>query len=121
MLARTTRSEYAPVIGGIVEWLRREMTAPDGAFFSALDADSEHEEGKFYVWHRDEVRALLSAEEFAVVEPHYGFDRPPNFEHVAWNPIVATALDQLLPPIYARALLIETLRIVADELIESFK
>ena len=95
LLARAARAEYAPVIDGIVAWLQREMTAPGGAFFSALDADSEHEEGKFYVWHRDEVRGLLNAEEFAVVEPHYGFDRPANFEHVAWNPIVATALEDI--------------------------
>jgi uncharacterized protein YyaL (SSP411 family) len=90
LLARADQAEYAPVIDGIVNWLQREMTAPGSAFFSALDADSEHEEGKFYVWQRDEVRSLLTDEEFAVVEPHYGFDRPPNFEHVAWNPVVAT-------------------------------
>ncbi len=95
LLARSASAKYAPVIGGIVAWLQREMTAPDGAFFSALDADSEHEEGKFYVWQRDEVRALLDADEFAIVEPHYGFDRPPNFEKVAWNLIVATALEDV--------------------------
>ena len=39
------------------------MTSLTRAFFSALDADSEHEEGKFYVWHRDEVRSLLTDEE----------------------------------------------------------
>jgi uncharacterized protein YyaL (SSP411 family) len=80
---------------GIVAWLQREMTAPEGGFYSALDADSEHEEGKFYVWQREEVRGLLTTEEFAVVEPHYGFDRPPNFEHMAWNPIVAIPLDAI--------------------------
>jgi uncharacterized protein YyaL (SSP411 family) len=95
LLARAHPVEYAPVIDGIVTWLHREMTAPGGAFFSALDADSEHEEGKFYVWQRDEVRSLLTDEEFTVVEPHYGFDRPPNFEHVAWNPIVATPLEDV--------------------------
>ncbi|HEX4481718.1 MAG TPA: thioredoxin domain-containing protein [Rudaea sp.] len=84
----------------IVAWLTREMTARDGGFYSALDADSEHEEGKFYVWQRDNVRRLLSAEEFAVAERHFGFDRPPNFETHAWNPIgaedvqtIATALN----------------------------
>ncbi len=73
----------------IVEWLKREMTSPDGGFYSALDADSEHEEGKFYVWQREDVRRILDDGEFAVADRHFGFDRPPNFEKHAWNPIVA--------------------------------
>jgi uncharacterized protein len=81
--------EHALSARHIVDWLQREMTAPGGAFYSALDADSEGEEGKFYVWQRDEVRALLTDGEFAVAERSYGFDRPPNFEHTAWNPVVA--------------------------------
>jgi uncharacterized protein YyaL (SSP411 family) len=84
----------APVAQRIVEWLKREMLAPSGGFYSALDADSEHEEGKFYVWQRDEVRRLLDAQEFAVADRYFGFDRPPNFENHAWNPIVAESVDQ---------------------------
>jgi uncharacterized protein YyaL (SSP411 family) len=79
----------ADVAHGIIAWLLREMTAASGGFYAALDADSEHEEGKFYVWQRDEVRALLNADEFAVAERHYGFGRPPNFEGKAWNPVAA--------------------------------
>jgi hypothetical protein len=67
------------------EWAMREMQAPDGGYYSALDADSEGEEGKFYVWQPDEVRALLSADEYAVLAPVYGLDRKPNFEDHAWN------------------------------------
>jgi uncharacterized protein YyaL (SSP411 family) len=81
--------DRADVAHGIIAWLVREMTAASGGFYAALDADSEHEEGKFYVWQRDEVRALLDADEFAVAERHYGFDRAPNFEGKAWNPVVA--------------------------------
>jgi uncharacterized protein YyaL (SSP411 family) len=79
----------------ILAWLLREMTAPDGGFYAALDADSEHEEGRFYVWQREEVRALLDADEFAVAESRHGFDHPPNFEGKAWNPIAATPLDHV--------------------------
>ncbi len=79
----------------LVAWLLREMRAPEGGFYSALDADSEGHEGKFYVWMPDEVRALLSDEEYAVAAPLYGFDAPPNFENASWNPILAQPLDSI--------------------------
>jgi len=85
----TGEPRFDDVARDIVDWMMREMRAPDGAFFSSLDADSEGEEGKFYVWSRDEVRGLLSAEEFAVAAPHWGLDAPPNFEGHAWNLRVA--------------------------------
>jgi uncharacterized protein YyaL (SSP411 family) len=85
----------AEIAHGICAWLRHEMTSPDGGFYAALDADSEHEEGKFYVWQRDEVHSLLSAQEYAVAAPYFGFDRAPNFEQHAWNPIVAQSLDTI--------------------------
>ena len=66
-------------------WLLREMQSPEGGYYSSLDADSEHEEGKFYVWTPDEVRALLAADEYAMLAPHYGLDQPPNFEHRHWH------------------------------------
>jgi uncharacterized protein YyaL (SSP411 family) len=74
-------------------WVAREMIAPDGGFFSSLDADSEGEEGRYYVWQRDEVRALLNADEFAIVEMRYGLDRPPNFEGEAWHLVVSADFD----------------------------
>ncbi len=83
------RADFARVARGIVAWLEREMRAPEGGYWSALDADSEGEEGKFYVWQRDEVRAALEPAEWAIVERHYGLDRAPNFEGHAWNPVVA--------------------------------
>ena len=78
-----------------VAWLERELRAPNGAFYAALDADSDGVEGKFYVWQRDEVQALLDADEFAVAAPHWGFERAPNFEQHAWHAIVAQPLDAI--------------------------
>jgi uncharacterized protein YyaL (SSP411 family) len=62
------------------QWLMRDMQHPAGGYFSALDADSEGEEGRYYVWRRDEVKRLLDAEEYLVVETLYGLDKPANFE-----------------------------------------
>jgi uncharacterized protein len=89
------RDSYAQVAREILAWLIREMTAPHGGFYSALDADSEGEEGKFYVWKRDEVRALLDDAEFAVAERHLGFNREPNFEHEAWNALNTESAESI--------------------------
>ncbi len=76
---------YSEAAQRTVDWLAREMTAAGGAFYSAQDADSEHVEGKFYVWTPDEVRALLSAEQWAVAAPAWGLDQPANFEAAHWH------------------------------------
>ena len=83
---RVTRDPlYEKVAGETAAWTLREMQAAEGGYYSSLDADSEHEEGKFYVWTPQEVQALLTAEEYAVLEPHYGLDGPPNFEDKYWH------------------------------------
>jgi uncharacterized protein YyaL (SSP411 family) len=78
---------------GIAGWVMREMQSPEGGYYSSLDADSEHEEGKYYVWTPDEVRGLLTADEYALVEPHYGLDGAPNFEGHHWHLRVMKPLD----------------------------
>jgi len=55
--------EYRRVAVGICDWVLREMTDPSGGFRSALDADSEGEEGKFYLWTRDEILDILGPDE----------------------------------------------------------
>jgi uncharacterized protein YyaL (SSP411 family) len=66
------------------DWVIREMQSPEGGYWSTLDADSEGHEGRFYAWQRDEVRGVLSAEEYQAFAPCFGLDRPANFEG-AWH------------------------------------
>jgi len=84
---------FARVCEETAAWVMREMQSPEGGYYSSLDADSEHEEGKYYVWSREEVNALLNEDEIAVVFPNYGLERPPNFENHAWNLYVARPLQ----------------------------
>jgi uncharacterized protein YyaL (SSP411 family) len=86
---------YTSAALDLVAWLQREMTSAQGAFYAALDADSEGEEDKFYVWRRDEVQSLLDTSEFAIADLRFGFHHAPNFEHVAWNPIIAESRDAI--------------------------
>ena len=86
---------FRHVAQGIAGWAMREMQSPQGGFYSSLDADSEHEEGKFYVWTPEQAASLLSAEEYAVAAACYGLDQPPNFENRKWNLFVAQPLDAI--------------------------
>ncbi|MFK5986357.1 MAG: thioredoxin domain-containing protein [Pseudomonadota bacterium] len=67
-------------------WVIREMQSAEGGFYSTMDADSEAEEGKFYVWAKDEVEQILKVDEqlYAIFAMHYGLDQKSNFEG-AWN------------------------------------
>jgi uncharacterized protein len=63
-----------------VEWLEHEMTTNEGAFCASLDADSEGEEGKFYVWSLDEITSILGARDAAFFARHYDVTAEGNFE-----------------------------------------
>ena len=63
-----------------VEWLRREMTTGEGAFAASLDADSEGEEGKFYVWSKNEIVELIGPEAAEFFAPRYDVTDEGNFE-----------------------------------------
>ncbi len=86
-------SLFARIVEQTARWVIREMQSPQGGYYASMDADSEHEEGKFYVWQRDEIRQLLSDDEYALIKPYYGLDSTPNFESRAWNLRVAKPLN----------------------------
>jgi uncharacterized protein YyaL (SSP411 family) len=70
---------YRRVCEETLEWALREMRGPEGGFYSALDADSEGEEGRFYTWTADELRAVLG-EEADEIAAYYGVGEAGNFE-----------------------------------------
>jgi uncharacterized protein YyaL (SSP411 family) len=77
---RETRDPlYGERVAKTVGWLAREMTHPQGGFYSSLDADSEHEEGKFYVWSEAEIDAALGSQS-ALFKQFYDVTAAGNWE-----------------------------------------
>jgi uncharacterized protein len=78
-----------------VAWLKREMTTEEGAFAASLDADSEGEEGKFYVWSHDEVIGELGIEDGEFFARHYDVTPAGNIEgHTILNRLKPLPRDQ---------------------------
>ncbi len=86
---------FSRIAGETADWMIRDMQAPEGGFRSALDADSEGHEGKFYVWQPTEVSRLLDADDYAVFARHFGLDRPANFEGQDWHLHVFRSEDDI--------------------------
>jgi hypothetical protein len=83
--ARTGKQVYADVVRDTLTYLKREMIDPAGGFFSTQDADSEGEEGKFFVWDKAEIDAVLGADS-ELFGSRYGVTPSGNFEgkNVLW-------------------------------------
>ena len=76
----TQETRYRRIAEEIFGFIFREMTAPEGGFYSALDAETDAEEGKYYVWTADEIRKILGKKRAARFAGVYGVDKGPNFE-----------------------------------------
>jgi uncharacterized protein YyaL (SSP411 family) len=83
----------------IFTYVERDMTSPEGAFFSAEDADSEGVEGKFYVWTLDEFRRVLGPEEAAVWEPIFNLKPEGNFQEEAGGHTTGANILHLTRPL----------------------
>jgi len=105
----TRRPLFKRIAEETIDYVLREMSGPEGGFYSALDADSEGVEGKYYVWTLDEVKAVLGEEQSRVVNDYYGISAKGNFEgrnilHVSGD-ITAEEPDSVR---HARAALLKT-------------
>jgi len=84
---------YVRCAGETAGWIMREMQSPEGGYYSSLDADSEHEEGKFYVWSREEAQRLLTEKEYRAFSARFGLDQAPNFENLHWHLYASRPLE----------------------------
>jgi uncharacterized protein YyaL (SSP411 family) len=90
---------YAEVARDIIRYVLRDMTHPEGGFYSAEDADSEGKEGKFYCWTRAELTKLLTPEEFSVAAKYFGVTDQGNFvDHSDPNPLPGQNVLSIVHP-----------------------
>jgi uncharacterized protein YyaL (SSP411 family) len=83
---------YAAVVEETIGWLEREMSAEGGGFYAALDADSEGEEGRYYVWTPEQIDSVLGPTEAARdIRAAYNITAEGNFEHGNSNPALVEA------------------------------
>jgi len=69
------------------DWVIKEMQAPNGGYYATVDADSEGEEGKFYIWNKQEITNLLDEKEYEIASHTFGLNHAANFEN-HWHLIV---------------------------------
>jgi len=92
-------TRHADTVRDILDYVLRDMTHRDGGFFSAEDADSEGQEGKFYCWTHDELSKLLSPEEFIVTASHFGITKEGNFvDHSHPHPLPGLNVLSIVNP-----------------------
>ncbi|MDA1063463.1 MAG: DUF255 domain-containing protein, partial [Proteobacteria bacterium] len=76
------------------DWMLADMRAPDGGFYSSRDADSEGEEGRFFVWTPASVAALVAPDDYPIVASRFGLDKDANFEG-EWHLTVRESLPNI--------------------------
>jgi uncharacterized protein YyaL (SSP411 family) len=77
-------------ISGTADWIINELQSEAGGFYASFSADTQGREGAYYVWTRDEIKSLVSSEEFDVINLFYGLHQAPNFQK-KWHLIIRCA------------------------------
>ncbi|HET7675222.1 MAG TPA: thioredoxin domain-containing protein, partial [Gammaproteobacteria bacterium] len=90
----TGNERFAEVARLTADWVIEAMQSEEGGYFSSYDADSEGEEGKYYLWDAGQLRTLLTPDEYALAEARFGLDGTPNFEG-RWHLNVHKSLAEL--------------------------
>ncbi len=93
----SSKGIYKNTIEECLDFIKREMTHPDGGFYSALDADSEGEEGKFYVWSKYEIESFLDDKKVSdIFCYYYGVSDEGNWEgkNILWRPVNLDHLEK---------------------------
>jgi uncharacterized protein YyaL (SSP411 family) len=99
----TDREDYRRIAREIADFVIDNMKSPEGGFYSAMDAESENEEGKYYRWTRAEVESAIGDETLrSLFMSIYGLDRDPNFEEEYYvpqlaEPLIETAVARGVP------------------------
>jgi uncharacterized protein YyaL (SSP411 family) len=99
-LVPPNETSFATTARDILDYVLRDMTHPDGGFYSAEDADSEGHEGKFYCWTKDELSRLLTVEEFNVAAKYFGITAEGNFvDHSHPSPLPGQNVLSIVNPL----------------------
>lgn len=92
--ADPAHGEFRRVVEEMLMFVSREMTDPAGGFYAALDAETNAEEGQYYVWQKTELQKLLTAAEFELLADVYGLQGEPNFEE-RWTLVLRSPFREI--------------------------
>jgi len=95
----TGNNEFKLTAGEIFSYVLRDMTSPEGGFYSAEDADSEGEEGKFYVWKEEEIRDVLDKEDAELITEIFDIKEQGNFKDESTGVLTGSNIFHLKKPI----------------------
>jgi uncharacterized protein YyaL (SSP411 family) len=90
----TGEALFAEVAAQTADWLLSDMRSPEGGFYSSRDADSEGEEGRYYVWTPEAVSGLVPADDYALFARRFGLDQAANFEG-SWHLSVRESINDI--------------------------